>query len=137
MNWEAIGAFGEIIGAIAVLVTLACLATQIRRNTRQLASTSLQGLADRAENRVLVIASNAEFAGVFAKLQTGPESLSGVDVIQLTGWIAACGMKAKSSANRVVRTGSISNRPCDSNAPMLFVFALLWEMARAAHEVAA
>jgi len=35
MNWEAIGAVGEIVGAIAVVATLAYLAAQIRQNTRQ------------------------------------------------------------------------------------------------------
>ena len=32
MNWEAMGATGEIVGAIAVVVTLLYLATQIRRS---------------------------------------------------------------------------------------------------------
>ncbi len=34
MNWEAIGAIGEILGAVAVLVMLVYLAPQIRRNSR-------------------------------------------------------------------------------------------------------
>ena len=33
MNWEAIGAVGELVGAIAVVATLAYLAMQIRQNT--------------------------------------------------------------------------------------------------------
>ena len=34
MNWEAIGAIGEIVGAVAVLVTLIYLATQVRQAQR-------------------------------------------------------------------------------------------------------
>jgi len=34
MNWEALGAIGEIVGAVAVVVTLVYLAVQIRQNTR-------------------------------------------------------------------------------------------------------
>lgn len=34
-NWEAIGAVGEIIGAVAVLVTLVYVAIQLRLNTQQ------------------------------------------------------------------------------------------------------
>ena len=30
MNWEALGAVGEIVGALAVVVTLAYLALQVR-----------------------------------------------------------------------------------------------------------
>lgn len=33
MNWEAISAVGEILGASAVLITLIYLAVQIRQNT--------------------------------------------------------------------------------------------------------
>jgi hypothetical protein len=36
MNWEALGAIGETVGAVAVVVTLGYLAVQIRRNTRWL-----------------------------------------------------------------------------------------------------
>lgn len=35
MNWEAIGAIGEIIGALAVVVSLVYLSVQIRQNTKQ------------------------------------------------------------------------------------------------------
>ena len=41
MNWEAIGAVGEIVGAIAVIATLAYLAIQVRQNTN-----SVQGAAE-------------------------------------------------------------------------------------------
>ena len=34
MNWEALGALSELIGAIAVVLTLIYLAVQIRQNTR-------------------------------------------------------------------------------------------------------
>jgi len=34
MNWEAAGAIGEIIGALAVVISIVYLSTQIRSNTR-------------------------------------------------------------------------------------------------------
>ncbi len=33
MNWEAIGPIGEVVGAAAVILTLAYLTLQIRQNT--------------------------------------------------------------------------------------------------------
>ncbi len=36
MNWEAIGAIGEIVGALAVLATLYYLAIQIKMQNYQL-----------------------------------------------------------------------------------------------------
>jgi len=35
MNWEIITAIGEIIGALAVVISLIYLAKQIRQNTKQ------------------------------------------------------------------------------------------------------
>ena len=40
MNWDAIGAIGEVIGAIAVVGTLGYLAVQIRQNTRNVESSA-------------------------------------------------------------------------------------------------
>jgi hypothetical protein len=48
MNWEAIGAIGEIIGAVAVVVTLAYLAVQIRNSTRIARSATRQAIAETA-----------------------------------------------------------------------------------------
>lgn len=44
MNWEAIGTVAEVVGAGAVVVSLAYLAVQIRQNTRQVEE---QGRAQR------------------------------------------------------------------------------------------
>jgi hypothetical protein len=42
MNWEAIGAIGEMGGAIGVIVTLIYLAGQLRQNTKALKSASYE-----------------------------------------------------------------------------------------------
>ena len=44
VNWEAVSAIGEIVGAIAVVVTLAYLAVQIRQNTQVARSTARQAI---------------------------------------------------------------------------------------------
>lgn len=38
MHWEAIGAVGEVLGAIAVIITLFYLSYQLKQNTRQMES---------------------------------------------------------------------------------------------------
>ena len=51
MNWEAIGAVGEIVSALAVLITLAYLSVQIKQNSRtQKAQTHQQLAHDRGQN---------------------------------------------------------------------------------------
>ena len=42
MNWEAIGAVGEVLGAVGVIATLGYLAVQIRQNTRTVKSSAYQ-----------------------------------------------------------------------------------------------
>ena len=46
LNWEAIGAIGEILGATAVFASLIYLASQIRQNTRTARSTTRQAIAE-------------------------------------------------------------------------------------------
>ena len=56
MNWEAIGAVGEVLGAIGVVVTLGYLAVQIRHNTRSVRAARLLGIASgwRAHNQQML-----------------------------------------------------------------------------------
>ena len=46
MNWDAIGAIGEIIGAVAVVVTLLVLIVQLRQNTSEVRASTIQSLLD-------------------------------------------------------------------------------------------
>ena len=47
MNWEAIGAIGETLGAIGVIMTLAYLAIQIRQNTRASKAATVQDMTNK------------------------------------------------------------------------------------------
>ncbi|MEM7220970.1 MAG: hypothetical protein AAF515_21600 [Pseudomonadota bacterium] len=51
MNWDAIGAVGEVLGAIGVLVTLIYLAFQIRLNSKLLKSSVDQNNAENSRNQ--------------------------------------------------------------------------------------
>ncbi len=53
MNWEAIGATGEVLGAGAVLVTLIYLAAQVRQNVR-IAKASIRESRTAASQTVLL-----------------------------------------------------------------------------------
>lgn len=57
MNWEAIGAIGEVVGAIAVVLTLLYLATQLRQNTRSNQTSAIQ----------MVSAQNAEWLSLLSQ----------------------------------------------------------------------
>lgn len=53
MNWEAIGAVGEILGAIAVVVTLVYLTVQLRHNSLQMRLASSQTAAHNYSGNVI------------------------------------------------------------------------------------
>ncbi|MEZ5553810.1 MAG: hypothetical protein R3E82_23235 [Pseudomonadales bacterium] len=64
MNWDAIGAVGEIVGAIAVLLTLGYLALQIRQNNKSIRSSIYTSWVDIGS---LVHTLRAEYPEVFEK----------------------------------------------------------------------
>ena len=84
MNWDAIGAVGEIIGAIAVVATLIYLSTQIRQNNKLLSSDSRQTLVS---NDLTSLISNVENSDVFAKL-VSKELLSAEEQLRLSFFFA-------------------------------------------------
>mgnify|MGYP003300637055 CR=1 FL=1 len=52
MNWEAMGAIGEVVGAIAVVLTLAYLAIQVRQNSNPLDQQNKVEKAKTAQDKV-------------------------------------------------------------------------------------
>jgi hypothetical protein len=73
LDWNALGAIGELVGALGVIVSLAYLAVQIRQNTRALRSTSYHQAAEQTWSAVLAVAQDASLAAAYAKLLDGRE----------------------------------------------------------------
>ena len=67
MNWDAIGAIGEIVGALAVVMTLIYLAVQIKQNSRVSRSVAIQGWATTSALEKSVIFTDPEFAAFLLK----------------------------------------------------------------------
>lgn len=94
VNWEAIGAVGEILGALAVFASLMYLAAQIRGQSKQARASAFQeigiataaGWSVLAQNREL---SDAVWAAVARKdgYLDLSESDKGIIRAQLLSWI--------------------------------------------------
>ena len=65
MNWEAIGAIGEIVGALAVVITLVYLSFQLRNNTYATRASIAQALEDSINNGNLLLAGNPSLAKLY------------------------------------------------------------------------
>ncbi len=76
MNWEAIGAIGEIVGAIAVVVTIGYLAVQIRQNTISLRSASIQQILQGIAELNQFLGSAPDVTELFWRGNSDPASLS-------------------------------------------------------------
>ena len=75
MNWEALGAIGEIVGAVAVVVTLGYLAVQIRQNTRSQRSTTIQSMRKMVQELDLLLASAPELNRIWTLGRKDPACL--------------------------------------------------------------
>lgn len=77
MNWDAIGAIGEIIGAIAVVATLGYLATQIRQSRKATLADVYQGRAHtRGANTLQIALNSPSFHKVLFKFEKDLETKS-------------------------------------------------------------
>lgn len=68
MNWDAIGAMGEIVGATAVVLTLAYLAIQIRLTRELEQATSIRDMLDKA---IDIMVHSSRNPGSFEILRKG------------------------------------------------------------------
>ncbi|MFV8816862.1 hypothetical protein [Haliea sp. E17] len=82
MNWEAIGAVAEILGALGVIVTVAYLAMQIRQNSQLVASSLADSIRNGLNEATRIIASDREVARIFRTGVHDRASLSEIDGFQ-------------------------------------------------------
>jgi len=75
MNWEALGAIGEIAGAIGVIVTLIYLATQIRQNTKTSKVTAVQAAVEGSARWNEMLAKDKELNQLFWRGMANPDAL--------------------------------------------------------------
>ena len=75
MNWEAAGAIGEIIGALAVFLTLIYLALQIRQNTKAVQAAAVDASISKVTSVRQSMYESAEIAGIYIAGIANPDDL--------------------------------------------------------------
>ena len=76
MNWEAIGAIGEVLGATLVGATLIYLAYQLRQNTSALTSSTFQAVSSSMGSNMEFFASDPAISALLLKAQGGLSTMT-------------------------------------------------------------
>ena len=82
MNWDAIGAVGEIFGAIAVFFSLIYLAVQTRNNTRALRSSAFHQVRESFSQVSLAMSEDPDLAILVNSALKNDQSLTENDIIR-------------------------------------------------------
>jgi hypothetical protein len=83
LNWDAIGAVGEIIGAIAVVITLLYLATQTRINTKAVKTSTFFAANDTLAQWQLRVAESPVYFPIVLMVHRGETDFSEEEWIRL------------------------------------------------------
>lgn len=82
MNWDAIGAIGEIIGALAVVVSLIYLAIQIRSQNSQAKLSALREMSKELRATTAMFATE-NISGIFVRANKDYSCLEETESVQL------------------------------------------------------
>ncbi len=80
MNWDALGAIGELVGASAVVITLAYLAIQIRHSNNQTGANMGARILDEYKRMQEVGLSNPQLSDLLVKLKSREELTPSEDI---------------------------------------------------------
>ena len=84
MNWDALGAAAEIVGALGVLASLIYLAIQIRQNTTWLRQQAFQLSTNEVRQWAMQFSSSADSAEIFLRGQRDQGSLDQTERFRFT-----------------------------------------------------
>lgn len=89
MNWDALGAIAELMGAGAVVVSLLYLATQVREGAREARRDATRELAARVSDVSLAVATNPELGQLLVEGAADLSRLSPGDQARFRGLMNA------------------------------------------------
>ena len=96
MNWEALGAIGEIVGAVVVVLTLGYLAVQMRQNTRAVRVASFHQVADSFSAVSLAVVQDPTLVSLLMRVSVNPENLAREEHARLTFFLLTLFRRAES-----------------------------------------
>lgn len=113
MNWEAIGAIGEVVGSLAVMLTLVYIAFQVRQsskqidqNTRALEASTFYAAGEGFNKWWAIVIQDEAVASIWLRGTAG-ESLDPADKLRFNGMAATLFTSLENNFHQL-QLGSIS-----------------------------
>lgn len=86
IDWQVAAAISEVIGALAVIVSLIYLAYQVRQNTRAIRGSTLDAITDHMQDE---LKWSSEMAHIWKKVIESGDELTFEESWQLSEWVTA------------------------------------------------
>ena len=87
MNWTSWAAIAEIVGAVAVVITLLYVAKEIRQNSKSLGITALRDTTAQWNEWSNMLAGSADLADIVVRGNQARESLSDADALRYDAYL--------------------------------------------------
>ena len=87
MSIQDLGSIGELIAAIATVLTLIYLAFQLRQNTRAMRSSTFQQISAEMSQNVESFTTNPDLAAILVKAISGGSTFTPVEQLQFQGFL--------------------------------------------------
>lgn len=89
MNWDAVVAIAEVVGAVTVIASLGYVALQVKQNTRATRYQTTQNMITANSDANFLISADGELAEILHKGCYKPESLTGTERLRFNTWFFA------------------------------------------------
>ncbi len=133
MNWDAIGAVAELVGALGVIASLIYLAAQIRQSTRSSRATTFQTVCSDLSHIYRALASDSELARIYRLGLLELETLDQGETLRFTAFLT-WGFKSYENMFVQYHQGAVDNQTWESwRRSMLTILELpgaarFWEL---------
>src|SRR5204862_6573242 len=84
VNWEAISAIGQLVGALAVVISLLYLAREVRRSAHATRVASMHSLSDKFNRWSQQLAEQPQLSELYYRGIHDSESLEGAELVSCT-----------------------------------------------------
>lgn len=116
MKLEKYALIAEIVGGFAIVVTLIVLIVELGGNTEEMRAATLANVAARTQALPLALATNPQFADLWARMGAG-EELSPVEEAQVSG-ILVIALKLAEESFMAYRDGRLDEEVWQTRAAL-------------------